>query len=143
MIIYLPGDILSSRAQVIVNPVNTVGVMGSGLAKAYKDKFPEMFNVYKYLCDNGKLKIGTLWIYKTKYQWILNFPTKEHWRGESKLEYIEAGLQKFVNTYKERKIFSIAFPKLGCGLGGLAWDDVKPLMEHYLNPLPIEVYIYK
>ncbi len=74
--------------------------------------------------------------------WILLFPTKENWRNPSKIEYIQKGLQKFVDTYAEKNITSIAFPRLGCGNGELNWNDVKPLMEHYLKDLPIDVYIY-
>lgn len=81
-------------------------------------------------------------LYYAPDHWILLFPTKEHWRRPSKLEYIEAGLVKFVQTYAEKNITSIAFPRLGCGNGELNWEDVRPLMEKYLNPLPIDIYIY-
>ncbi|MEK4847602.1 macro domain-containing protein [Bacillus sp. FSL W8-0183] len=143
MIIYVKGNIFESPAQVLVNTVNTVGVMGKGIAKQFKDIYPEMFEQYQTFCENKDLDIGKLWIYKSNHKWVLNFPTKKHWRSPSKLEYIEAGLQKFVSTYEEKGITSISFPLLGCGNGGLDWEnDVKPLMERYLRPLPIEVYIH-
>lgn len=81
-------------------------------------------------------------LYHAPDRWILLFPTKENWRDSSKIEYLEAGLQKFVDSYAEKGITSIAFPKLGCGNGGLSWDEVKPVMEKYLGQLPIQVYIY-
>ncbi len=142
MIEYIEGDIFSSPAQVIVNTVNTVGVMGKGLALAFKQRYPEMFACYRTACEKRQLKIGKLMLWYAPDHWILLFPTKEHWRNPSKLEYIENGLIKFVNTYADKNITSIAFPRLGCGNGELNWDDVRPLMERYLKPLPIDIYIY-
>ncbi|WP_187427127.1 macro domain-containing protein [Rossellomorea marisflavi] len=126
-----------------MNTVNTVGVMGKGIAKTFKEVYPEMFSEYQILCEKKLLTIGKLWIYKTPNKWVLNFPTKKHWRSPSKIEYIEAGLKKFVQSYDQKGIDSIAFPPLGCGNGGLNWEnEVKPLMEKYLNDLPIEVFIH-
>lgn len=143
LITYVKQNIFESPAQVLVNTVNTVGVMGKGIAKQFKQIYPEMFEQYQIFCENKALDIGKLWIYKSDHKWILNFPTKKHWRSPSKLEYIEAGLKKFVATYEEKGITSISFPLLGCGNGGLDWEtQVQPLMEHYLRPLPIEVYIH-
>lgn len=142
MIEYIEGDIFSSPAQVIVNTVNTVGVMGKGLALSYKNRYPEMFEAYKRACDKNQLKTGKLMLFYSPDHWILLFPTKENWRYPSKLEYIEAGLVKFVQTYADKNITSIAFPRLGCGNGELNWDDVRPIMEKYLHSLPIEIYIY-
>lgn len=142
MIEYIEGDIFNSPAQVIVNTVNTVGVMGKGLALSFKKRYPEMFQSYKRACEKNLLKTGKLMLFYSPDHWILLFPTKENWRYPSKLEYIEAGLVKFVQTYAEKSITSIAFPRLGCGNGELNWDDVCPLMEKYLRPLPITVYIY-
>lgn len=101
-----------------------------------------MFTTYKNLCDEGKFNVGQLWLWKGSDQWVLNFPTKKHWKAPSRLEYIEAGLKKFVENYEERGIREIAFPRLGCGNGGLEWDVVKPLMEKYLATLPILIYIH-
>jgi len=142
MIEYIEGDIFSSPAQVIVNTVNTVGVMGKGLALAFKQRYPEMFAYYRTACEKRQLKTGKLMLWYAPEHWILLFPTKEHWRNPSKLEYIENGLIKFVNTYADKNITSIAFPRLGCGNGELNWDDVRQLMERYLKPLPIDIYIY-
>ena len=142
MIEYIEGDIFESPAQVIVNTVNTVGVMGKGIALSFKKRYPAMFERYKTVCEKGLLKTGKLMLFYEADYWVLLFPTKEHWRNPSKLEYIEAGLQKFVQTYAEKGITSIAFPRLGCGNGELDWSAVKPLMEKYLKKLPINVYIY-
>lgn len=142
MIEYIEGDIFDSPAQVIVNTVNTVGVMGKGLALSFKKRYPDMFESYKKVCEKHQLTIGKLMLHQEADHWILLFPTKENWRNPSKLEYIEKGLMKFVSTYAEKHITSIAFPKLGCGNGELDWNLVRPLMERYLKPLPIDVYIY-
>ncbi|EIE5966740.1 macro domain-containing protein, partial [Listeria innocua] len=135
--------LFESPAQVLVNTVNTVGVMGKGVAKRFKDIYPEMYEDYQFFCEKKLLEIGKLWIYKSENKWILNFPTKKHWRNPSKIEYIEEGLKKFVNTYQDKGIISISFPQLGCGNGGLNWEnEVKPLMEFYLKSLPIDVFIH-
>lgn len=142
MIKYIEGDIFESPAQVIVNTVNTVGVMGKGLAFSFKQRYPKMFEQYKAVCEKQLFTIGNLMLVYEIDHWILLFPTKESWRKPSKLEYIEKGLEKFVNSYADKNITSIAFPRLGCGNGELDWNDVKPIMEKYLNKLPIDVYIY-
>lgn len=142
MIEYIEGDIFTSPAQVIVNAVNTVGVMGKGIALEFKKRYPQMFEVYKNACEKRKFTIGKLMLISASDHMILLFPTKENWRYPSKLSYIEQGLKRFSDKYAERGITSIAFPKLGCGNGELSWDDVKPLMERYLKSLPIDIYIY-
>ena len=143
MITYVRTNIFESNAQVLVNTVNTVGVMGKGLAKEFKRLYPEMFKQYQKFCEEGQLTVGKLQVYKTPNKWVLNFPTKANWRHPSKLEYIEQGLQKFVDNYERLGVKSVAFPMLGCGNGGLSWEDeVKPLMEKYLGDLPIEVFIH-
>lgn len=142
MLKYVHGDIFKTPAKTIVNTVNTEGVMGKGIALKFKLLYPEMFKKYQYLCDTNQLKIGILWLHKTDNKWILNFPTKKSWRNRSSYDYIELGLQKFVNTYKDKGITSIAFPKIGCGNGGLDWSIVKPMMEKYLKNLPIDIFVY-
>jgi O-acetyl-ADP-ribose deacetylase (regulator of RNase III) len=143
MITYVEGDLFQSPAKVLVNPVNTAGVMGKGLALEFKRRYPAMFREYQVLCKKKQLDVGQLWIYKTPEKWILNFPTKRHWRQKSRPEYIEAGLERFVATYQEENIDSIAFPQLGCGSGQLDWEtQVQPLMEKHLAPLPITIHIY-
>lgn len=139
---YHRTSIFTSNAQTVVNTVNTVGIMGKGLAAEFKKRYPDMYERYRELCKKGEFKIGQLWLWKATDQWILNFPTKQHWRQPSKISYVEAGLQKFVETYQARGITEISFPRLGCGNGGLDWKDVKPLMEHYLKRLPINVYVH-
>ncbi len=142
MIEYIEGDIFESPAQVIVNTVNTVGVMGKGLALSFKQRYPEMFDKYKSACEKHLLTVGKLMLFYEVDHWLLMFPTKENWRNPSKIEYIEKGLMKFVNTYADKNITSIAFPRLGCGNGELDWNDVRPVMEKYLKKLPIDVYFY-
>ena len=116
--------------------------MGKGVARQFKEREPKMFQAYKRLCDEGKLEPGKLWLWRGTDCWTLNFPTKIHWKNPSKLEWVEAGLAKFVSGYERLAIYQISFPRLGCGNGGLDWDDVRPLMEHYLAPLPIQIFIH-
>ena len=143
MITYVVCDLFTSPSRVLVNTVNTVGVMGKGIAKDFKTIYPEMFSRYQELCEKGQFDIGQLWLYRTPHKWVLNFPTKKHWRNPSRPEYIEAGLQKFAATYHVYGITSISFPLLGCGNGELDWEtQVRPLMEQYLGKLPIDVYIH-
>lgn len=144
MITYVVGDLFQSPAKVLVNPVNTVGVMGAGIAADFKSCYPEMFAQYQALCDQKQLEPGRLWLYRTPHKWILNFPTKEHWRSPATVDGIVAGLQKFAATYAEQGITSVSFPLIGTGHGRLDWEaDVRPLMEAYLGPLPIAVYIHR
>ena len=143
MITYINGDLFTSPAAVLVNTVNTVGVMGKGIAREFKRIFPAMFSEYQALCEKGDLIIGSLFLYRTPHKSVLNFPTKQHWRSPSRVEYIEQGLRTFVDSYERLGIDSIAFPQLGCGNGELDWDtQVQPLMEHYLKQLPIRIYIH-
>ena len=140
----IKGNIFESTCQTIVNTVNCVGIMGRGIALEFKNRFPDMYLNYKKTCDEGKLEPGKLLLYRKTTPWILNFPTKIHWRRPSKIEFIEKGLKKFRDTYEKKNISSIAFPKLGVSSGGLDWDtQVKPLMYKYLSDLPnldIEIY---
>ena len=142
MLQFIHSSILDSQAQTVVNTVNTVGVMGKGLAHAFREKYPQMFAAYKSLCDKKQFDVGQLWLWRGSNQWVLNFPTKKHWRNPSRIEYIEEGLEKFVANYESRGIREISFPRLGCGNGGLQWELVKPMMEKYLSNLPIQIYIH-
>jgi O-acetyl-ADP-ribose deacetylase (regulator of RNase III) len=139
---YQKGDIFNAQTHVIVNTVNCKGVMGKGLALAFKQKYPSMFPVYQQECKTGKLRIGRPTLYKESTPWILNFPTKDHWKPPSKIEYLQKGLEYFITNYKEAGIKSIAFPKLGAQNGKLSWDEVGPVMARYLSQLDIDVYIY-
>ena len=117
--------------------------MGKGIALQFKKKYPEMFTAYQRVCEKQQLDIGKLYLWKSPEKWVLLFPTKKHWRNPSRMEYIESGLQKFVDNYERLGIMSIAFPKLGCGNGGLEWSAVKLVMEKYLCPLPIDIFVYE
>lgn len=143
MITYLEISLFDSPAQTLINTVNTVGVMGKGIALVFKQLYPEMYKEYRRLCDENQLTVGKLYIYRTPNKIIVNFPTKQHWRNPSRLDYIETGLRKFVDRYQDYGISSVSFPQLGCGNGELDWHkQVQPLMEHTLKDLPIPVYIH-
>lgn len=143
MISFVAGNLFESPAQTLVNTVNTVGVMGKGIARQFKAIYPNMFRAYQRLCEDGDFQIGSLFLWRTPNKFVLNFPTKRDWRHPSRPEYIEAGLKKFLEMYSEAGITSVAFPPLGCGNGELDFSTVvRPLMERYLSDLPIPVYIY-
>ena len=139
MVTYIKGNIFKTNAQIITNPVNCVGVMGKGLAKDFKKLYPDMFNDYTIRCRLGKVRMGKPYLYEN----ILNFPTKKHYHYKSNLSDIEEGLIHLSLNYKSWGINSIALPALGCGLGGLNWLDIKPLIEAHLGSLSdLEVYVY-
>jgi O-acetyl-ADP-ribose deacetylase (regulator of RNase III) len=143
MIIYMDGNIFNTPAKAYINTVNTKGVMGKGIAKVFKEMYPKMFKEYQIKCENGELDIGKLWSYRAKDKIVINFPTKMHWRNPSKVEYIEAGLKDFAEKFAIWGIESVAFPPLGCGNGGLDFESqVRPIMEKYLQPLPINILVY-
>jgi len=134
MIVYKPLEtfsILDSQCQALVNPVNCVGVMGAGLAFEFKSKYPDMFWDYKAHCESGSMHLGIVRYYPLDGQYILNFPTKYHWRDKSKLEDIESGLDYLIGLSVGLKLKSIAFPLLGCGLGGLEPKPVVDLLLKY------------
>jgi O-acetyl-ADP-ribose deacetylase (regulator of RNase III) len=139
----ISGNIFTSKCQTIVNTVNCVGVMGAGIALECRLRYPEMYKKYVELCENRKLSIGMLWLYKADNRWVLNFPTKKHWKYPSKIEYLHSGLQKFVDTYESRAITSIAFPLLGADKGGIDQDESLRIMKSYLHPLAIDIEIYR
>lgn len=143
---FVKGNIFNTKAQTVVNTVNCVGVMGKGIALVYKLRYPQMFDIYHDYCKQHLIGIGKLWLYigDANDPWVLNFPTKFHWKYPSKIEYVEQGLQKFVATYEERGITSVAFPLLGTHNGGLDKDVVKTIMVSYLSKcnIPVEIYEY-
>lgn len=142
MLKYFEGSVFNVGAQALVNAVNCVGVMGAGIALAFKLRYPAMFEDYKIKCKNEKIITGKVDYYKNEDGTIIvNFPTKYHFKYPSQLIWIEQGLQDFVKTYQKHGITSVAFPKLGTGNGGLNWNEVKALMEKYLMNLDIDVYI--
>lgn len=140
----IKGNIWNTNCQVLVNTVNCEGAMGAGMALEARLRFPEMYYKYREVCEKGLLEVGKLLLYKesTPY-WILNFPTKNKWKLPSKEQYLIAGLEKFVATYQEKEIHSIAFPILGGQNGGLNEDRVLNIMTSLLNHLPIKIEIYQ
>ena len=134
------GDILRADAEALVNPVNCVGVMGRGLALQIKHAFPENFRVYHAACKRGEVQPGSMLVVetgqRTNPRYVVNFPTKRHWRANSLLADIDAGLVALVAEVKSRDMRSIAVPPLGCGLGGLDWRDVRPRIERAFAALP-------
>lgn len=148
MIEYKHGDILKEDAEALVNTVNCVGVMGRGIALQFKNAFPENFTAYASACRNEEVQPGRMFVFSTgrltNPRYIINFPTKRHWRGKSRMEDIDAGLEALVDTLKRYNIHSIAIPPLGSGLGGLDWSEVKPRIEAVLRPLTdVHVLIYE
>ena len=139
------GNIFNSSANGFVNPVNCVGVMGAGLAKEFKIKFPDMFKKYKKDCMNGVYKPGRVYIWKygvdNKFC-VINFTTKNHWRNKSKYEYVVEGLDNFIEKYNEWGLSYVAFPLLGTGCGGLDEDIVMDIMKEKLGRKPISIEIW-
>jgi O-acetyl-ADP-ribose deacetylase (regulator of RNase III) len=147
MIIESEGDLLQADAEALVNPVNSVGTSGKGLALAFQRAFPDNDMAYRLMCSLGNVQPGQMFVTETgrtgNPRLIINFPTKRHWRSQSRLDDIEAGLQDLVEVLRARRIGSVAVPALGCGLGGLAWDDVRPRIVAALDPLPdVRVLLY-
>ena len=149
MIRFQQGNLLDSHADAVVNTVNTVGVMGKGIALMFKEAFPANFREYEAACRRGDVQTGRMFVTERPAlmgtpRWIINFPTKQHWRGKARLEWIEAGLEDLRRVIVEKGIRSIAIPPLGCGNGGLEWRDVRPLIERSLADLPeVEILVYE
>jgi O-acetyl-ADP-ribose deacetylase (regulator of RNase III) len=145
MITYINKNILESEAEALVNTVNTVGIMGKGIALQFKEKFLLNFKLYQKACKNNDVKTGKMFVTETGYltnpKYIINFPTKKDWRGNSKIEFIAEGLNDLVKVIEEKNITSITLPPLGCGNGGLDWNDVKPLMEEKLKLISEKINI--
>ncbi|MFJ5932716.1 macro domain-containing protein [Sphingomonas sp. TX0543] len=142
------GDLLKADAEAIVNTVNCVGIMGRGIALQFKKAFPANFHAYARACEDGEVQPGKMFVFDsgsfTNPRYIINFPTKRHWKGKSRIEDIESGLVALAHEISERGIKSIAIPPLGAGLGGLDWGDVRPRIEAALRDLPnLHVLIYQ
>jgi O-acetyl-ADP-ribose deacetylase (regulator of RNase III) len=141
------GDIFKADADAIVNTVNCVGIMGRGIALQFKNAYPANFKAYKAACDAEQVQPGRMFMFETgKFtpRFIINFPTKRHWKGKSRIEDIEAGLIALVEEIKSRDIKSVAIPPLGAGLGGLDWDDVLPRIKSALQDIPdIDVIVFE
>ncbi len=148
MIEYRTGNVLEAGAEALVNSVNCVGFMGRGVALQFKKAWPENFKAYAAACRRGEVQPGRMFVFETGRltdpRYIINFPTKRHWRGKSRLEDIEAGLRSLVEEIRARGIRSIALPRLGCGLGGLDWAEVRRRIEEALGGLDhVRVIVYE
>jgi O-acetyl-ADP-ribose deacetylase (regulator of RNase III) len=148
MIHYKTGNLLDSKSEALVNTVNTVGVMGKGIALQFKKMFPNNFKLYEKSCKNRELEIGKLLVTEeetllTQKKIIINFPTKTSWRKPSEYSYIEEGMIELVRVVNERNIKSIAIPPLGSGNGGLDWNKVKLILEKHLSKLNCDIYIFQ
>lgn len=148
MITLTRGNLLEAGTEALVNTVNTVGVMGKGVALQFKRAFPENYHAYRAACSRGEIEPGRVHVFKTGWmtppRYIVNFPTKRHWRQRSRIEDIEAGLRSLASEVREREIRSIAIPPLGCGNGGLRWNEVRPRIEAALSDLEgVDVRLYE
>ena len=148
MIEYTQGNLLEAPVEALVNTVNTVGVMGKGIALMFKERFPANMQAYAQACKQKQVHTGAMFVTETGElmgpRWIVNFPTKEHWRGNSKMEWIESGLQALRRFIEENQVRSIAVPPLGAGNGGLDWKDVKPRIEQALSGLDnVQILVFE
>lgn len=147
MITEAHGNLLNADADALVNTVNTVGVMGKGIALQFRRAFPEMFRAYKRAADAGEVELGRMHVWRsnapTGPQYVINFPTKSHWKAKSRLDDIERGLHDLVKVIQELGIKSVAVPPLGCGHGGLAWSEVAPRILAAMAQIPdVNVLLY-
>lgn len=146
MIKYISGSLFESKCEVYINPVNCVGVMGAGLAAKFKIKYPKMFQSYYNMCSKNELDVGKVALYtndNNRPRIICLFPTKRHWKEKSTIDGIERGLVAFLHAHELTPFESAAFPKIGCGLGGLNFEhEVQPLMEHHLGKSKINIEVY-
>lgn len=143
MVTLVAGDLFDSEAQTLVNAVNCAGVMGKGIALTFRRRFPDMFADYAARCQRGEVRLGKPYLYRgASLPWILNFPTKRHWRSVSQLEDIITGLSYLKAHYRVWEITSLAFPALGCGAGQLSWDVVGPALYDALSQFAIPVELY-
>jgi O-acetyl-ADP-ribose deacetylase (regulator of RNase III) len=148
MMRFTRGNLLDASTEALVNTVNTVGVMGKGIALMFKEKFPENYETYERACVAGRVKIGQMFVTERHSlvgpKWIINFPTKQHWRQPSRLEWIEEGLRDLCSVIVANKIRSVALPPLGSGNGGLQWSDVRPLIVNELRGLEdVDVVVFE
>ncbi len=142
------GDLLKADVEALVNAVNTVGVMGKGIALQFKRAFPENYRFYRRACEQGDVSPGRMLVFDCgrllNPRYIVNFPTKRHWRNPSRLEDIRAGLAALVTEIRERRISSLAIPPLGCGHGGLDWAVVRPMIAEAMGRVPeVEVLLFE
>jgi O-acetyl-ADP-ribose deacetylase (regulator of RNase III) len=148
MMKFLEGNLLDAPTEAVVNTVNTVGVMGKGIALMFKEAFPENFRIYEEAAKHKQVRIGHMFVTENRTldgpRWLINFPTKKHWRQPSRLEWIVEGLQDLRRLIEEKQIGSIALPPLGCGNGGLEWSEVRPEIERALGQLSnVDVWVFE
>ena len=148
MIRYTTGNLLDAPVEALVNTVNTVGVMGKGIALMFKERFPDNMAAYRQACKEGRVQTGKMFVTETNEflapRWIVNFPTKQHWKAKSQIEWVEDGLKDLKQFIIEKNVSSIAIPPLGAGNGGLDWQDVKPKIESALSDLQdVDVLIFE
>jgi O-acetyl-ADP-ribose deacetylase (regulator of RNase III) len=148
MIRFTQGNLFSANTEAVVNTVNTMGVVGKGIALHFKEMFPENFRAYVHACGTGDLKIGKVFVTENPTghgpKYLINFPTKDHWRSPSMMEYVEKGLEDLKRVIKERGIHSIAVPPLGYGVGGLEWEEVRTRIRTALDGLEdVDVVVYE
>lgn len=143
MVQMVSDDLFESNAHCLINAVNCVGVMGRGLALEFKRRYPNMFSDYVSKCRGGMVRLGVPYLFNEDSPWIINFPTKRHWRDSSRLVDIESGLKYLKANYLSWGLKSIAVPALGCGLGGLRWSIVEPILIKCFNDFDIDVVIYR
>lgn len=145
-IVYNRGNILEADADAVVNTVNCVGIMGKGIALQFRQAYPDNFSEYQSACRHKRLRPGVMLVHRTNRlnnpRYIINFPTKRHWKGNSKIADIEIGLVSLVDEIRRLEISTIAIPALGCGNGGLNWDDVRPLIENALEGINVHAFLY-
>ena len=140
------GDLLAAAVDALVNPVNCVGVMGKGLARQFRDAWPAMFRAYATACASGEVVPGRMHVWATgeaQPRFVVNFPTKRHFRSRSRLLDVDAGLEDLVRVVCEREVRSLAVPALGAGLGGLDWSEVRPRIVRALEPLDADVWLFE
>ncbi len=148
MMRFLQGNLLDAPTEAVVNTVNTVGVMGKGIALMFKEAFPDNFRIYEEAAKRKQVRIGHMFVTENRTlegpRWLINFPTKKHWRQPSRLEWIVEGLQDLRRVVEEKGIQSIALPPLGCGNGGLDWSDVRPEIERALGQLSnVDIWVFE
>jgi len=146
MIRQVHGNLLDADVDALVNTVNTVGVMGKGIALQFKIAFYGNYRAYREACKRGEVRLGRMFVFDAgqlvRPRWVINFPTKQHWKSNSRLKDIEAGLDDLRRLLVEAGIQSVAIPPLGCGNGGLDWADVLPLIERKLDGLDIDILVF-
>lgn len=141
-LIFLSGNLFESDAQTIGHGCNTKGIMSAGIAREFKQRYPYMYEEYRYRCRNNMFNPGGYYLYKDAEPWVLNFATQAD-RGGAKIEYVEKCFVDFISYYREEGISSLAIPRIAAGLGGLEWQDVKCLLIDILDDIDIPVYVYE